>query len=466
MINGRALGWTNLSFVALGCVLLVLYRLGLHAKGSESILWFIKLALAQGIIYLVATYLILRARPARSTLFLIILFAALFRLSILFAPPYLSSDIYRYVWDGRVQAAGINPYRYIPADEPLAGLRDEEIYSQINRRDYAHTIYPPGAQIIYFLATRASESVTWMKAFMIGFEALTLYALIQLLASFNLPVQRVLLYAWHPLVVWEFAGSGHVDAAMIAFIALALLARRRNSEVGTGLALAGATLIKYYPVILFPALYRRWSWKMPVAFVLTIVLAYLPYLSAGLKVLGFLPNYTEEEGLQNGTRFYLLNLARRAFGEAKVPNAAFIIFALLIMAAVAVWSLRGREKSDKSYVARAFVLASAFTLLLSPRYSWYFAWLVPFLCLMPLAPFLLLTTAHFVLYALWIEDTASTGFTLNTFVFLPFAIVSMIALWKRRAAKRRKDKRDEVAGSLEEGTSQAKFEELPKHDTG
>ncbi|MBC7912404.1 MAG: DUF2029 domain-containing protein [Pyrinomonadaceae bacterium] len=435
LINAKMLSWTNLSCVALGCALLVLYHVGLRAQGPESILWFIKLALAQSIIYLVAAYLILRARPSRSSLLLVIIFAALFRLSILFAPPYLSDDIYRYIWDGRVQASGINPYLHLPVDEPVAHLRDEEIYTKINRRDYAHTVYPPVAQVIYLLATRVSESVTWMKAFLVGFEALTLYALIQLLASFNLPAQRVLLYAWHPLIVWEFAGSGHVDAAMIAFVSLALLARRRNSEVATGIALAAATLIKFYPVILLPALYKRWSWKMPVAFILTIALAYLPYLSAGFKVLGFLPGYTKEEGLQSGARFYLLNLARRAFGEANVPNAAFIIFALLILAVAAVWALRKRETQDADYIARAFVLASMFTLLLSPRYSWYFAWLIPFLCLMPLAPILLLTTAHFIFNALWINDAPSAVFALNTFVFLSCAIVGLVTLLKQRAAK-------------------------------
>jgi hypothetical protein len=96
------------------------------------------------------------------------------------------------------------------------------------------------------------------------------------------------------------------------------------------------------------------------------------------------------------------------------------------------------------YITRAFVLAATFTLLLSPRYSWYFAWLIPFLCLMPLAPVLLLTTAHFILYAMWINDTANSGFTLNTFVFLPCAIVGLVTLWQRRAAKRSDNRRVEV----------------------
>src|SRR5229473_729141 len=280
---------TNVLLAAVGVILLILYRIGLHSQGVSDVVWFIKLALVQSALYLVAAWLIVRARSARSTLIIVLVLAGIFRLSIVFASPYLSDDIYRYVWDGRVQAAGINPYRYIPADDHLKSLRDEEIYPKINRRDYAHTIYPPVAEAIYFLTTRVSESITWMKATMIGFEAIAVWAIAQLLASFGLSRQRILIYAWHPLAVWEFAGSGHFDAIALAFIALALLARRKHAEVATGVALACAALVKFLPLALFPALYKRWSWKMPLAIVMTAGLAYLPYLSVGpLGVLGFL----------------------------------------------------------------------------------------------------------------------------------------------------------------------------------
>src|SRR3954453_21398147 len=105
------------------------------------------------------------------------------RLALLFVEPYLSSDIYRYIWDGRVQAAGINPYRYIPTDDALHGLRDEAIYPLINRAHYAPTIYPPAAQLVYLAATRISESPQFMKAVMVAFEGLAVFALLQLLVA-------------------------------------------------------------------------------------------------------------------------------------------------------------------------------------------------------------------------------------------------------------------------------------------
>jgi hypothetical protein len=115
----------NILLAGIGLILLVFYRIGQHASGVTDIGWFIKLALFQSVLYLIAAWLIVRNRGGRGTLLLVLLFAGIFRLSILFAPPYLSDDIYRYVWDGRVQAAGINPYRYVPADEHLQSLRDD-----------------------------------------------------------------------------------------------------------------------------------------------------------------------------------------------------------------------------------------------------------------------------------------------------------------------------------------------------
>src|SRR5437879_1635508 len=236
--------WANLLLIITGCAALVLYRISLRAHTGPDILWFLKIALVQCVLYVFVAWLVIKARAARSTLIIVIVLAVLFRLSLLFSPPYLSDDIYRYIWDGRVQAAGINPYRYIPADPALKNLRDQEIYPKINRRDSAQTIYPPVAEVIYFLTTRVSESVTWMKTTMVLFEELVIWAIVQLLASFGLPRQRILIYAWHPLTVWEFAGSGHLDAMIIGFLALALLARRRNAEIATGIALASATLVK------------------------------------------------------------------------------------------------------------------------------------------------------------------------------------------------------------------------------
>src|SRR6266478_5861776 len=422
---------TNVLLAVIGSILLILYRIGLHSRVATDIVWFIKLALVQSALYLIAAWLIVRARSARSTLFIVLALAGIFRLSIVFAPPYLSDDIYRYVWDGRVQAAGINPYRYIPADEHLQSLRDEEIYPKINRRDYAHTMYPPAAEATYFLTTRISESVTWMKLTIVGFELITVWLVMVLLASFGMPRQRILIYAWHPLAVWEFAGSGHVDPLAFAFIALALLARRRNWETTTGIALGLATLAKLFPIVLFPALYKRWGWKMPVALIVTIVAGYLPYISVGpLGVLGFIPGYAQERGIVSGEQFFLLGLVDRLL-SVRLPNAIFVSFVGAVLFGLALWSVFKRGQDDLGYLKRSLVVGSAFIVLFAPHFPWYFAWLILFLCFVPSIPVFYLTLASFLLYLTWLYDTPDCVFMLKTFIFAPFLILGLL-VWLRR----------------------------------
>jgi alpha-1,6-mannosyltransferase len=423
----------TLSLAVMGCLLIVLYRLGLRSRDAADILWFLKVALIQSAVYVVAVWLIWHARRSRSTLVLTLLFAAVFRLSILFAPPYLSDDIYRYIWDGRVQAAGINPYRYIPSDNALTSLRDEEIYPKMNHRDTAQTIYPPVAEVIFFLTTRGSESVTWMKTTMVLFEGLGIWAIAQLLASFGLPRQRILIYAWHPLTVWEFAGSGHLDAMIIGFLALALLARRRQAEMASGVALASATLVKFFPAVLFPTLYKRWSWKMPLVFAITIVVAYLPYLSVGPRgALGFLFGYAREQGIESGGQFFLLSAIRRLPLGGHIPTAAFVVFALLILGGLAVWMLRKQERGDNDYIVNGLVMAATFTVLLAPHFPWYFAWLIPFLCFIPSIPVFYLTLSSFFLYLTWLYWTYAQVFKIKAMIFVPFLFMLAVTIWRRR----------------------------------
>jgi len=420
---------TSVALLLLGGVSVWLYRAGLGASGVGGIRFFMTVAFIQSAIYLISAWIVMRARPSNSIVLIAIAFAVLFRLSILFAPPYLSDDIYRYVWDGRVQAAGVNPYRYIPAAPELAQLRDETIYPKINRRDWAKTIYPPVAQVVFFLTTRISESVTWMKATMLGFELVTIWAIAQLLTLLGRPRQLLLLYAWHPLVVWEFAGSGHVDAVAIALIALAFLAWQKKSDLGAGLTLACATLVKLFPIVLVPAMLKRGRWKIAPVFAVTIITGYVVYLSVGpTAVFGSLPGYTQERGLLRGDQFYVLSLVRNLFGWELSP-LAYLIFVMLVMSALGLWVLlRGRRED---YLKHGMVLATATTVLFAPHFSWYFCWLVFFLCFTPRLALFYLTIASFLLYATWLGDSPAEMFVINSLIYLPALLIGIVeSTWR------------------------------------
>src|SRR5262245_7083561 len=259
--------------------------------------------LLQAVPYVIAAWLIVRG-PGRANngraLATILVVGLVMRLLLLPGTP-VSTDVFRYVWDGRVQGAGINPYLHLPADTALSALRDADIDPYINRADYAPTIYPPTSQIVFYLITRVSNATIVMKAAMVAFEGLAAWAILQLLAARGLPRSRILLYAWHPLPLWEFARSGHIDIVAIALLLLAFLAVEKRRPILAGVALGAGVLVKYFPVVTGPALYKRWDWRLPAAFAATIAVLYLPYLGAGTKVFGFLGRYVSEEGFDKGS---------------------------------------------------------------------------------------------------------------------------------------------------------------------
>lgn len=427
--------WHMRALIATGALTLLLTGVGLVLQQRDGHGAFIVVALVQGALYLAAVWLILRLELSRRGVVMILAVAAVMRVGVVLAPPYLSDDLYRYVWDGRVEAAEINPYRYVPSDSNLASLRDGAIYPHINRGTYARTIYPPVAEYIFLLATRFSESVTGMKVTMVVFEIASVAILLRLLALFRLPAGRILIYAWHPLPLWEFAGSGHIDAAIVAFVCLALWARHRERAWLTGVALSGAILVKFFPGVIFPALYRRWDWKMPLAALAVVVLAYLPFLGAGSSVLGFLPGYVSEEGLASGTGFFLWNLLHAALPLNGVGVIDYLVAAAVVLAALGVYVVL-REAADERYVGAAAALAAVFTVLMSPHFSWYFAWLVPFLCLAPSMAVLYLSVAGLLLYFIsGGPDLDGSRMLLECLIYGPFAVLAAIELKRRRGAQ-------------------------------
>ena len=350
----------------------------------------------------------------------ILVVAAILRAIVLPIEP-ISTDINRYVWDGRVQAAGINPYRYLPSDPALESLRDPDIYPEINRKDYARTIYPPLDQMVFYAVTRLSENLTAMKAAMLGFDVLAIWALLRLLRARRVPASRILIYAWHPVPIWEFAGDGHVDAIAVAAVCLALLSAQSRRPGFAGVALGGAMLAKFFPVLIAPALYRRWGWKMPAAGLATVVLLYLPYLSAGRYLFGFLSGYSDEEGYRDGHGVYPWILLKHIWPGA--PQGLFSLYMpLLALGLVAITAARlFRYRGEGVDLFGAFLLATIFTAMTSPHYIWYLAWLVPFLCFYPSAAVLWLTCAATFMNNLEWPNLVGGG----SIVFLPFFILAI-----------------------------------------
>ena len=416
---------------------LVLAGLALHVPGADNVGSehladvFVGVMGVAGAVYFGAVALVLRRPPPRGSVLWVLAIALAMRLTVLFVPPFLSSDMYRYVWDGKVQAAGISPYRYVPDDPALATLRDDVIYPHVNRREYSPTIYPPMAQIIFAAVARVSPTITAMKAAMVAFEIVAVIAILRLLDLAALPRARVLIYAWNPLAVWSFAGNGHVDAAVVGFVALALLARALRRDTLTGVALAGAILIKFLPAAIAPALWRRWTWRVPAACAATIIALYLCYVSVGPRVLGFLPAYAGEEGLEQGSGIWLLAGLERL---ATLPHEAPLIY-FSIVAAIFAWlalTMTTGTQTIQRTAGNTAILAAGATAAISAHYPWYFVWLAVPSCITPYRSVIFLSAAAMLLY----RNPLDERFFWPCLLYVPAIALAMLDLRHHTTAQR------------------------------
>ena len=393
---------------------------------------FVPAVAASGIIAIAATSMS-ASIPARTGLFVILGLALVMRLLLVGQEPFLSTDLYRYIWDGRVQAAGINPYAYVPADPALAALRDAAIYPHINRADYALTAYPPIAQMFFLAVTRIAETLTMMRLAMIACEIVIVAVVIDLLRHLDLPVTGVVAYAWHPLAIFEVANSAHVEALMIALmmagIWLLVCARRVLGAV----AIALAMLVKPYALFALPAFWRPWDWRVPLAVVATILLCYLPYLGVGRGVFGFVSSgYLAEEDIIGGQGIWLVSLAQSLFGKSPALAAIYIVAAAAIMTLLALRFAFGPERNPRETIFGIVLLLTTGLFLMSPNYAWYFLALVPFIPLGAGAPAWALTLGAFALYRP--VFLAHNELLWKTIATVPFLVALAFAL--RRAVTR------------------------------
>ncbi len=339
---------------------------------------------AELVLYALASVWVIRRQPpARPTLITIFVVAAAARLLLVPAAPTVSDDIYRYVWDGRIQSAGINPYAYPPDAPALARFRDDAIYPGINRKP-ARTIYPPVAQA-FFRAVYAihPDSVPWTKLVLTMCDLAACAALAMLLRAVGARPERVILYAWHPLLTLEVAHSGHLDVLAVLLVVLAVWARVSGRFGRAGALLAGAALVKFYALVALPALLARSRRSLAVflgALCGVVVLTYLPFLGVGSHVLGYLGGYVAEEGIASGKRYYLLQqvlwLARHATGDPGVgtPAIATLVYQIgivAVMAAIAFWCAGHPASSARDVADRIALLFIVLFALASPVQSWY-----------------------------------------------------------------------------------------------
>ena len=388
---------SRLAAVVHGVVLLAfaaaVSRLGDLGRNAHALL---ALWAAAHVSYLLAARGTLRAPASegRGSLAWILGVSVAARLLLVPAAPTLSEDVYRYLWDGRLVLDGINPFVHAPSD-PALHERRGDLFAHLNHADVP-TIYPPAAQLFFGAVAAIRPTPSALKLAYLPLEIAAWIAMLALLRRRRLPRERILLFAWNPLVLVESYGSGHVDLMAAAFllVLLALLEARRHAAAGV--AWAVASLTKYTPLLLGPTLARQRAWAALATGAVSMALLFVPFAGAGTSLWGGLTAYAVHWEF-NGPLF---PLARAALGSGEA--ARFALAALLVIAGSVITLRAGTATGAAIGWLTAYVIASPTV------FPWY---LVPVAALLPLHPDagLLAATGLLALSYLPLPEYRATG---------------------------------------------------------
>lgn len=389
--------------------------------------WYGGMLLAYGGAALAVRGWLRAGRPERPAWWVIAIGAVVARALLMPIEPMLSDDLYRYLWDGRVLLSGINPYRLAPDDPALAPLR-EAWWPLINNPGLP-TIYPPLLMALFGAAAALLPGVVAWKGLMALFDLAAGVFLARALRDSGRSGLWAVLYLWHPLVLVEFAGSGHADAVGLCAFTAALAFWNRTRTLTSGVAMTLASLVKFLTVPLLPLylvrLQVRWLWLPVLA-----AAAYLPFATGGVNPFGSLEVFAAVWRSND----YLFGLG--LLGEPPTPET--LLAAKRLWAAVLglLWVLVFARRPSLA-AAGGILIGGA--LLVSPVvHPWYVVWLLPAAILCGQAPWYVWSVTVVLGYAplagylddgVWRESMA-----LKHLQYLPvLAAVVVWGLWRWRA---------------------------------
>ena len=355
------------------------------SMGSPSFLILLGVA---GAAYLLAVRELFSAPQfPRRVIVLGLALAALWHIPFLLTSPGPDDDIHRYLWDGRLQRLGYNPYLVVPNDPAFAQLHTPETRNLNN--PYLPSPYPPGAELFFRAVTAIHESILALKLAFVICDFAIVFVLLDLLKSSGQEAHWVLAYAWNPLLAIEVAGSGHIDivGVLLLLVSVAALARRRQTLAAVAFGLAVA--VKLLPIVLLPLYWKRVRMRDAVLAAIVVALLYVPFSNHGRIPLGSLGTYVHSFRF-NGPLFAALE-------QAASPRLVAGLAVLLGFLA-AIWLRR----TTSALSPAAFAWPMTASLLCAPVvYPWYLLWLLPFLRSASTVPIIIWTVTIIPTYYVW-----------------------------------------------------------------
>ena len=313
--------------------------------------------------------------------------AVAFRVPLVIRKVSPSNDMVRYVWDGRIQALGYNPYTVLPSDPALAHTHTDETRQMPSLHD--RTPYPAAAQLFFRVMVAIDDSPNAMKLALVACDLLTTVVLLAWLRECGRSQWLALLYAWNPLVILEIAHSGHIDALGALWIAVSAWMLSTSRGLRAAIALAVAVGVKLLPIVLLPLYWKRVRVRDAVAGIAVLLLFYLPYAGGGALPLGAVPNVVEYVRF-NGPLFKWLAALFTPKGAALAAVAGGL--------AVAAW-MRYRYPADEP---AAWAWPMAVALSAAPVvYPWYLMYFTPFLFTRRTIPLIVWTISVLPVYIVW-----------------------------------------------------------------
>jgi len=302
-------------------------------------------------------------------------------------PPGLDDDIHRYVWDGRVQRLGYNPYIVVPSEPALASLHTSETHTLNNPE--VPSPYPAGAQLFFRAVTSIHESIFALKVAFVLCDLAIVFVLLDVLRRTRQEEHWVLAYAWHPLLAIEVAGSGHVDIVGVLLLLVSAAALLRGWRAVAAVSFGLAVAVKFLPIVLLPLYWKRVRMRDGALVAIVLGLLYVPFLSHGRIPIGSLGTYVR--------RFRFNDPVFATLERVTAPQVVAGL-AVLVGFLTAIWM---RRKSAEGSLD-AFAWPMAASLLCAPVvYPWYLLWLLPFIRSTSTVPIIIWTLSIIPTYYVW-----------------------------------------------------------------
>jgi alpha-1,6-mannosyltransferase len=324
--------------------------------------------------------------PKRVIVFGLIL-SALWQFQFLRMPAGVDDDIHRYLWDGRVQRLGYDPYIVVPSDPALAGLHTPETRTLNNPE--VPSPYPAGAQLFFRAVTSIHESIFALKVAFAVCDLAIVLVLLDILRRSGQGAHWVLAYAWNPLLATDMAGGGHIDILGVLLLLVSVAALLRRWRAVAAVALGLAVSVKLLPIVLLPLYWKRVRLRDAALAAIVVALLYVPFLNHGRIPIGSLGTYVQ--------RFRFNDPVFATLERVMAPQLVAGL-AVLVGFLTAIWM---RSKSAEGS-AEAFAWPMAASLFCAPVvYPWYLLWMLPFLRSTSTLPILVWTLSILPTYYVW-----------------------------------------------------------------